>query len=188
MLFVLSTKTRMNKVFGMGRDKNRGRTKAMPQRTIAAPTISRGRRCENCRHYNNGELAIQHYKIKRHAELDALVARVFEGGPVSAASRGMRLGANDIHSHHVGGADRQTRDFGDIDERMKALGLNYEMGDTLMRQSVLGLCLVSASGGDFVHKNYFCGTKYDPEVKVDDSKTYDETGDEARDRLGLGED
>lgn len=147
----------------------------MPQRTIQAPTISRGRRCENCRHYNNGDLAIQHYKTRRHAELDAIAAKVLSGGPVSAAVRGQR----------IGGTDRQTRDFGDLDERMKALGLNYEMGDTMMRQGVMGMCLVAAAQGDFVHKDYFCGTKYDPKVKVEGSEQHDETGDEARNRLGL---
>ncbi len=168
----------------------KGRAKAvargdMPQRVIGAPTISRGRRCENCRHFNNGELAIQHYKTKRHAELNAIAAQVLEGKPVSAAARGQRIGADDVHSPTVGGAAIQTRDFSDIDDRMKALGLNYEMGDTLMREGALGLCLVHAAKGDFCHKDYFCGTRYDPKVKVEGSEKHDETADEARDRLGI---
>ncbi len=110
--------------------------------------------------------------------MDAVAARVLEGGPVSAASLGQR----------VGGTDRQTRNFGDVDARMKALGLNYDLGDTLMREGALGLCLISAADGDFTHRDYFCGDRYDSKVKVDGSESHDETGDEARDRLGILED
>lgn len=153
---------------------------------MGAPTIERGRRCENCRHFTNGEMAIQHYKIKRNEELNAQAKQIFErGGPVPVGLTGQRLGDME-HSHKVG-ADATTRDFRGLDARMQALGINYEFGDTLMRNGQLGLCLISASPGDFVHKDYFCGAKYDPKVKVDDAHKHDETAEEARDRLGLKE-
>lgn len=89
----------------------------------------------------------------------------------------------------VGGKDVQTRDFSDLNAAMSALGVNYELGDTLMRQGVLGLCLVSAVRGDFVHKDYLCGDRgpcrYDGKVKIEG---HDETAGEARERLGLGDD
>lgn len=149
----------------------------------SAPTISRGRRCENCIHFDNGVLAIQHYKAKRFAELTARAKKIIEA---SSDPRIAKL-VNTL-STKVRGKDVQTRDFTDLDQAMQTLGVNYELGDTLMRQGVIGLCRISALPGDFIHKNAFCGTKYEAKVKVEGSETPDETGDEARARLGLEKD
>jgi hypothetical protein len=153
------------------------------ERFAAAPTIDRGRRCENCRHFNNGTMAVQHYKAKRHAEITAKAKEIFErGGPLTGPLVG-RLGDADPHSMPRRRA--VSSDFGDIDSRMQALGLNYEFGDQLMREGKLGLCMIGATDADFVQSTYFCGNKYDPKVVVDGAAKHDETPEEARERLGM---
>jgi hypothetical protein len=150
----------------------------------SAPTITRGRRCENCVHYDNGELAIQHYKAKRFEELKARADKIISENPTPAALRAVQLA-----SASVGGKDRQTRNFDDLNHLMQALGVNYELGDTMMRQGLLGMCMVSAAPGDFVHKDYLCGDKgpsrYKSNIKIEGK---DETAGEARSRLGLEDD
>jgi len=157
-----------------------------PTATVSAPTISRGRRCENCRHFNNGPLAIQHYKAKRHQELDQQAQRIFAAGPPKNLKRHPSRAA--VNTVLTGGRNQAVNNLGDIQERLQALGLNYSKGDEFMRLGLMGICLVSAVDGDFVHKDGFCGTKYDARVKVDGDDQADETGNEARDRLGIMED
>lgn len=165
------------------------------ERYAPAPVLERGRRCENCTNFNNGPLAIQHYKAKRMADLQRHAADIFERGapalPVGVT--GKRLGDDDPHSPKIGGSRTQREgDFSDLDAHMQALGLNYEYGDKLMREKLLGICMVGAAPGDFVHKDYLCGDqgpcRYVARVIVEDAHKHDETAGEARERLGLKDD
>lgn len=162
----------------------------MPERQMSAPTIDRGRRCQNCKHWDNGALAIQHYKVKRFAELQARALHIFSnGGPVPVGLTGQRLGDDDIHSPKVGGKRSVNLGFEDMDRYQRMLGLNYELGDTLMRNGQMGMCRVAASPGDFTQLGYLCGDqgpcRYEASVVVDGAEKPDETAGEARSRLGL---
>jgi len=173
-------------------------------RTTAAPTIERGRRCENCQHWDNGERAIQHYKAKRFADLQRDSHKILErtrlgdqdGSQLQVAKNAAKLqreGWTPAQAERIAveasqalsGTRSQTRDFSDLDETMRALGVNYDHGDKLMRAGLLGICGVDAAPGDFVHKDFFCGTRYNASVVVDEAHKHDETPEEARNRLGL---
>lgn len=158
----------------MGRNRKRGGAVGGPAK------IERGRRCQNCRHYNNGEMAVKHYKQRRFDEMQAAASKVLAGEPVSAALLGDRLGADDSQR-----TARRVRDLKTFDADAAAkLGLNYELGDTLLRTGQMGMCLISAAPSDFVHFAYLC-EKWTEKFKPDDAEKHDELGDEARERLGL---
>jgi len=171
---------------------------------MSAPTIERGRRCENCMHWDNGVRAIQHYKIKRFKDLEMEAERILarkrlgddDGSQLQVARNAGRLqqeGWTPAQAERiaveaaraVGGARSQTRNFADLNTAIKALGMNLDFGDQLMQAGKLGICTVDAAPGDFVVKDFFCGTRYKASVVVDGAHKHDETPEEARNRLGL---
>lgn len=162
----------------MGRASRRKRDRGVV--TGGPATIERGRRCQNCRHYDSGELAVKHYKERRFGEMQTAAKKVLDGEGVSAALLGQRLGDSDAQK-----AARRVRDLSTLDsDAATKLGLNYELGDTLLRNGQMGICLIGAAPSDFVHFAYLCD-QWSEKYKPDESDKPDELGDEARERLGL---
>jgi hypothetical protein len=128
-------------------------------------------------------MAIQHYKACKMRDLNAAAAKVIGGEKVTPALLGQRL-ADEEHASGKPAPIRPVRDLSTMNAQMQALGLNYELGDTMMRTGQLGICLINAAPGDFVHFAYLC-EKWKERVRPDESEKPDELGDEARDRMGL---
>ena len=146
-------------------------------KVISAPTIERGRRCQSCTHWDNGERAIKLYKEKRYADLERAAASILTGAPTSAAVRGERLGAENVLRQKRTAASMSLNEFEAYGKRM---GLQYQIGDNMIRQKVLGICSINATPDDFVHRDYFCD-RYKSTIVIEGK---DELPEEAKDRLG----
>ena len=133
-----------------------------PFRIATAPTVSRGRRCQNCRTFDNGPAAIQLYKERRTADVQRRAEQVLEqaGTAMSASAR------------------RQLT--GDFDQAtMDALGLNYELGDQYINAGVLGTCVRGTHTSTFIHAMFLC-TQWTEKYRPDGSEQHDELPAEAR--------
>jgi hypothetical protein len=144
-----------------------------------APTMTRDRRCQNCRHWNNDELATRHYKTRRFNDMQAEAARVLEQGGMPKARITAALEA-------MPGIDAEINNVTLSEHNQRRIGQNYEYGDSLIREGMLGLCLVGKSPGDFCHAHYLCAG-WDARVRPDGALegNTDELPAEARERLGL---
>lgn len=182
---LLSTAANTNKVSAMGRNsrlrKQRRQQRQGPNLGLA-PTIERSRRCQNCIHWDNGDKAIKHYKMLRHRDLDQAAAKILEGGQAPAGLSGKRLSDADPHTQRQF-KDMAAPNMNDLDMRMRLLGLNYSMGDNLMRQGQLGICRAGKTAGDFVKFNYLCAS-WTGRLIPDGADEGDELSEEAKDRLG----
>jgi hypothetical protein len=128
-------------------------------------------------------MAISHYKACKMRDLNAAAGKVLGGEKVTPALLGQRL-ADEEKTDGKPESMRPARDLSTMDGQMQALGLNYEFGDTLIRTGQLGICMINAAPGDFVHFAYLC-EKWRERVRPDKAEKPDELGDEARDRMGL---
>jgi hypothetical protein len=148
-----------------------------PGVTKAAPTIERGRRCENCLHWSCGEDARAKYEDYRRRDFLDAAAR-------TVAAEGNRKITKEIAAR-VGpvGAPKAIRRLGDHDSGAK-LGLNMAYGDALILGNMLGICHIEAAPGDFVHAHYLCG-RWTQKYRPDGAEKPDELPEEARERLGL---
>lgn len=126
-------------------------------------------------------MAKNHYETLRARDLEAGAAKILANEAVSPAMRGQRLGDDDPHSAPKRRTGRNKR-RGKTSDPFQALGLNYQMGDQLMNAGVLGICMVNAAEGDFVHQLYLCD-RYKSRIKVDDADKPDELPEEARERI-----
>ena len=156
-------------------DSERYRQHIDPRNAAIAPlkTVERGRRCQNCRRFEVGELATQAYKASRFRDLQVKAKEIIE-----------REGY--LPNLPPPGAPRKINRLGDADPHMAKFGENYDLGDQMVRKGMLGLCLVHAAVGDFVHMNYLCD-QWQERVKPDGAEKSDELPEEARDRI-YGED
>lgn len=134
---------------------------------FSAPTIERGKRCENCLLWDRSDAAIRHYKDKRFADIQHVAKKVLANdGKTTRRAR-----------------DAQIARLGDDDSNMTQLGSNYEMGDNMIRQGMLGICTADNAKGDFVHAYYLC-EKYQERYKPDgDDGFHDELPEDARKRV-----
>jgi hypothetical protein len=155
-------------------------------------------------HFDNGEAALKRYKELRFRDMQSAAGKILAGESVSPAMLGRRLADDErpatkrqrladtvLKASHAG--QIPTRDFGDLSDLMQRLGLNYELGDTLMRQGRLGLCLkgkrpqsMGGPEGDFVEDRFLCD-RWNARVRPDGAEIPDELPGEARDRV-FGED
>lgn len=144
--------------------------KNAPGKFITAPTISRGRRCQNCVGFDNGPRAQQHYDVKRLQELQHKAREILErdGKLPDSLLRGELPGPERI------GAD---------DDAFDHFAKNFQMGDSYMQAGMMGICQKSQVGTDFVHAMYLC-EKWEQKFKPDDAEAGDETSEEAKDRMG----
>lgn len=135
--------------------------------TLSAPTIERSKRCENCLLWDRSDAAIAHYKQKRFADIQYVAKEVLANdGKTTRRAR-----------------DAQIARLGDDDSNMAQLGSNYEMGDSMIRQGMLGICTANNAEGDFVHAYYLCD-KWQQRVKPDgDDGFHDELPEDARKRV-----
>ncbi len=132
-------------------------------RIINAPTIERGRRCQNCIHYDNGPTAVQSYKAKRFADMQHKAKEIIERS-------GVKVG-------------RTNPSF---EQESSLLGANYTLGDKYIREGVLGVCKRGMAPGDFVHAFYLC-QGWTGSVRPDGAEKPDELPAEARARV-MGDD
>ena len=126
---------------------------------ITGPTIERGRRCQNCVHFDNGEKTVKSYKMKRFNEIQRKAAQILE---------------------REGKAVTKTNSTLKNDPAL--LGSNYEYGDRCIRAGVLGTCERNMAPGDFVHAFYLCEA-WSGRVRPDGAEKPDELPAEARARI-----
>ncbi len=159
--------------------------------TISAPTIERGRRCQNCLSFNNGPIAIRHYKQKRFADMQQEAKEVLQRDGMTKAQVQELLDAARNHEPGTPAPFRIQRQS-DVDPHSK-LAENYTLGDDLIRRGQLGICLKNNTAGDFVHAHHLCGNdpaspfkcQWTEKFKPDGAEKHDESAAEARKRLGL---
>lgn len=134
------------------------------------PTVTRGRRCQNCTSFDNGGMALKFYKDRRAADIRRRATEILEKkGSLMAADQRRRI----------------NTEFSP--ETMKALGLNYDFGDRRIRAGVMGICLKGPCEevpGTFVHAHVVC-SRWTQRVKPDGSDKPDELMAEARANRGL---
>jgi hypothetical protein len=144
-----------------------------------APRHEVSRRCQNCVSFDNGPLALQHYKAKRFQEMQGAAAKILAGEGVSPAMLGQRLGDSDPDTPKGGMGVKKVK----VDAAMDKLGLNYDMGDQMIRQGRIGLCMKHKAAGDFVEYLYCC-PHWTARVKPDDVRSDDKLAEEAKSDLG----
>lgn len=149
----------------------------------SAPTIERGRRCQNCVHFSNDEeIAIKRYKELRFRDMQRHAAEVLERDGVSP--KRIRKMLENVQRHKPGTpAPHRIQRQGDVDPHSK-LAENYTLGDNLIRQGLLGICLQDCADGDFVHAHYLCD-RWTEKYRPDGAEKPDELPEDARARLGL---
>jgi hypothetical protein len=131
-------------------------------------------------HFNTGPMAVSHYKTLRARDLEQAASKVMADEGVSPALLGQRLGDADPHGSPKRRTGRNKRKR--TQDKFAALGLNYELGDQMINAGVLGICMIDAAEGDFVHQMYLCD-RYKSRIKVDDADKPDELPEEARKRI-----
>lgn len=125
-------------------------------------------------------MAKSHYSTLRQRDLEAGAAKILANEAVSPALRGERVGDSDPHTSPRRRTGRNKR-RGKRDP-FQALGLNYQLGDQMIDAGVLGICMINAAPGDFVHQMYLCD-RYKSRIKVDGADKPDELPEEARERI-----
>ena len=133
----------------------------------SAPTIERSKRCENCLTWDNSNAAIRHYKDKRYADIERAAKAVLARDGKTTRAR----------------ANAPIKRLSDDDPNMTNLGASYDMGDAMIREGKLGICLTNNTEGDFVHGYYLC-EKYQQRYKPDGADGFsDELPGDARKRV-----
>jgi len=143
---------------------------------INSKTIERGRRCQNCIHFDAGPKARQHYDALRQrdiiAEAKAIVIR--EG----------KL-PEDVQTAHKQGRLAGPKRIGNDDPGFARLQQNFIMGDSYMQAGAMGICRKGIPTGDFVHAMYLC-EHWSARVKPDGAdEKGDMTSEEIKDREGM---
>lgn len=129
-------------------------------------------------------MAKSHYKMLRTRDMEAAAAKVLANEGVSPAMLGQRLSDQDPDSRSK--KSNPGQDKFAVQDRFDALGLNYDLGDRLIQSGQLGICMVDAAEGDFVHFAYLCD-RYKSRIKVDGAEKADELSEEARERIYGGD-
>ncbi|KKL20294.1 hypothetical protein LCGC14_2456890, partial [marine sediment metagenome] len=129
--------------------------------------FANGMLVHNCLLWDRSDAAIAHYKQKRFADIQHVAKEVLANdGKTTRRAR-----------------DAQIARLGDDDPHMAQLGSNYEMGDNLIREGKLGICIANNAEGDFVHAYYLCD-KWQQRVKPDGADGFDdELPEDARKRV-----
>lgn len=139
------------------------------EKMIQAPerTVERGRGCWNCTHFNNGDLARQHYRTQVGQEKLALRAQnlpeIHRLGDEDASVRDiarktaelMRKGFAESEAQQIATADVQ-RQLGQIVAQAKQREARFEVFDRAMELGQIGICVAGHAPGDFVEHRYLC--------------------------------
>lgn len=141
---------------------------------VRPPTIERSRRCQNCLHWDNGPRAKAHYEACRDRDMQAKAEAVL----AQYGREPSRLEKSALALRQGRGAFRRAMDN---------LGVRFSLGDQFFAQGVVGQCRIGASPGTFIHALARCENpcRWTARVKPDGAELPDESGDEARERLGL---
>lgn len=137
------------------------------------PVIERSKRCQSCIHWDHEAPALKRYKELKFRDLSKHAASIMAGETAPPAVMGHRLGDDE----HVQKPSKSV----DMNDMFRSLGLNYDLGDNLIRTGQIGICLKGAVEGDFVHYAALCD-QWTGRVKPADGP--DELSEAAKARLG----
>lgn len=135
----------------------------MTGKKFTAPnrTFSRSRGCYSCTHFNNGELAKNHYKSIKLAESvnQKDIQRLGDDEIVDIQKRVKELRAKG-YSDNVATriAQKESLEMLEAGESLtpKRDTNRWRMFDVMMNSGQIGLCLVNGTKSDFVHHAYLC--------------------------------
>jgi hypothetical protein len=130
-------------------------------------TIQRSRGCWNCTHFNNAELAKQHYKSRTMQEKMALRARHIPAlerladndasvRDLAQKTAGlMKRGFSEQDAQRIATADVQ-RELGQIVTQARREDARFQKFDQMMATGQIGICVTGHSPGDFIDCRYLC--------------------------------
>jgi hypothetical protein len=136
---------------------------------IQAPerTVERGRGCWNCKHFNNEDLAKQHYKQRTMQEKMAIQARQapilarlsdqdVDGREMAKKTAAlMRQGFTEPEAQRIAHAELQ-RQLGGIVDQARRADARFQVFDRMVAAGQIGICVLGASQGDFVDHRFLC--------------------------------
>jgi hypothetical protein len=150
----------------------RNMSKSDGNRTFHAPerVVERGRGCWNCIHFENKNLAKQHYADRMQQEKTAAAAQGIGGltrlGDDDASIRDvahkaaefMQQGHSMEHATNmalevVGASSISTQQ---ALQNARQAELRFRVFDTASQHGAIGICMKGGSGTDFVHHAYLC--------------------------------
>jgi len=140
-------------------------------KVITAPerTVERGRGCWNCSHFNNGDLARQHYRTRTMQEkmalrahhLPALERIADDDGSIRDLARKtgelMKRGFTEHEAQQIATADVQ-RQLGHIVAQAQRTDARFQKFDAMVQAGQIGICISGHAPGDFVAHAYLCGS------------------------------
>ena len=142
------------------------------EKTFHAPErrVERGRGCWNCTHFNNGELARQHYRERVGQERTALIANAMpalnrvgrdDGSAQAVATEAAKLMAAGMDSAAAIEA-AIGKVYNDADRVSVAIAearrqdARFQIFNNMMARGAIGICMVGGAKGDFVDCRYLC--------------------------------
>ena len=140
-----------------------------PGKFIPGQTLDRGRRCQNCIHFDNGPRAKQFYDQCRFRDMQGNAQQILARDGILPGETTQRLGA--------------PARLGASDPAFAHLSKNFAMGDSYMEARVMGICNKQMAKGDFVHAMYLCEA-WTEKFKPDGAEKTDKTSEEAKHERG----
>lgn len=133
----------------------------MAGKNFTAPgrTFERSRGCYSCKYFNNGELALNHYKEMRSAQNHQEVQRLGDDEIVDIQTRVKELrskGYSDRVALRI--AEREALEMLEAGESPtpKRKNAKYQMFDVMAQSGQIGICMANGVMTDFVHHAYLC--------------------------------
>lgn len=143
-----------------------------PGKVFHAPerVVERGRGCWNCKHFNNGEMAIQHYQTRTSAERAGLANALIpsmgrlgddDGSVQQAAADAGRLiqqGFTTKQAANIALAKQAKKNpaIQQVVAQARQQDARFHQFTRMIQQGAIGICMKGKSPGDFVDCRYLC--------------------------------